>query len=37
MALYQLELTGPPLKEVLKFKWYDKKPNQRKEILPFPS
>ncbi|XDD49573.1 transcription antitermination factor NusB [Leptospira sp. WS92.C1] len=25
MALYQLELTGPPLKEVLKFKWYDKK------------
>lgn len=25
MALYQLELTGPPLKEVLKLKWYDKK------------
>ncbi|WP_017855569.1 transcription antitermination factor NusB [Leptospira interrogans] len=25
MALYQLELTQPPLKEVLKFKWYDKK------------
>ncbi|TGK29470.1 transcription antitermination factor NusB [Leptospira gomenensis] len=28
MALYQLELTGPPLKEVLKFKWYDKKIEQ---------
>ncbi|MCG6167017.1 transcription antitermination factor NusB [Leptospira sp. FAT2] len=28
MALYQLELTGPPLKEVLKFKWYDKKTEQ---------
>ncbi|WP_080634514.1 transcription antitermination factor NusB [Leptospira weilii] len=25
MALYQLELTKPLLKEVLKFKWYDKK------------
>ncbi|PJZ52293.1 transcription antitermination factor NusB [Leptospira adleri] len=28
MALYQLELTKPPLKEVLKFKWYDKKTEQ---------
>ncbi|EQA38289.1 transcription antitermination factor NusB [Leptospira inadai serovar Lyme str. 10] len=25
MALYQLELVKPPLSEVLKFKWYDKK------------
>ncbi|RHX87034.1 transcription antitermination factor NusB [Leptospira stimsonii] len=28
MALYQLELTKPPLKDVLKFKWYDKKTEQ---------
>ncbi|EMO29303.1 transcription antitermination protein NusB domain protein [Leptospira interrogans serovar Bataviae str. HAI135] len=35
MALYQLEMTQPPLKEVLKFKWYDKKRNLKKGILPF--